>query len=161
MYRSVLGSVKKGSMAPMFSARDVRGEVFDTRAYVGKSGLVLFFYRGHWCSTCREELLGLKRGYADISAHGAGIVAVSVDGPDEARNMAADLDLPYTVISDPGHRIIDMYGVLDSENGMAFITVFLIDKAGVVQYKRPITGTGDMLSAADIVTKLESMDTLF
>jgi peroxiredoxin Q/BCP len=153
--------VKRGSKAPMFSERDVRGEVFDTRAYMGKSGLALFFYRGHWCATCREELLELKRGYADISAHGAEVVAVSVDGPDVARNMALDLELPYKVIGDPGHRIIDMYGVFDRENGLAFITIFLIDKAGVVQYKKPITGAGDALSASDIVDKLESMDTIF
>jgi peroxiredoxin len=158
MYRSV---IVRGRMAPVFSGRDVRGTAFDTKAFMGKSALVLFFYRGHWCGTCREELLELKRGYADISAHGAEVVAVSVDGPEVAENMAAELELPYKVVSDPGHRVIDMYGVLDRENGMAFITMFLIDKAGVLQYKKPITGVADRLSSADIVNKVESMDTVF
>ena len=49
------------------------------------------------------------------------------------------------MISDPDHRIIDMYDVYDGENGTAFITVFLVDKAGVVQLKRSIAGLEDVL----------------
>lgn len=161
MYRSMLGNVRQGSKAPMFSALDARGDMFDTRAYLGRSNLVLFFYRGHWCATCRGELLGLKGEYTHISTQDSEVVAISTDSIDEARNMAVDLQLPYKVISDPDHHIIDMYDVYDSENDTAFITLFLIDKAGVVRYKRSISGPEDVLPATEIVNKLKNLDSAF
>jgi thioredoxin-dependent peroxiredoxin len=161
VYRSMLGKVREGSMAPMFSALDVRGDTFDTREYLGKSILVLFFYRGHWCATCREELLDLKKEYPGIVAQYAEVAAISTDSVDEAKNMAVDLRLPYKVISDPDHRIVEMYDVYDRENDTAFITVFLVDKAGVVRYKRSIAGLEDVLPAAEIVEKLKGLDSAF
>ncbi|AFD01102.1 Peroxiredoxin [Methanocella conradii HZ254] len=156
MYRSMPGKVREGGMAPMFSALEVRGDKFDTRACLGMSSLVLFFYRGHWCATCREELLDLKSEYPRIKEY-AEVAAISTDSLDEAKDMAVDLHLPYKIISDPDHRIIDMYDVYDVENGTAFITLFLIDKAGVVRYKRLITGLEDVLPAAEVVNKLKAM----
>ncbi len=161
MYRSMLGKVREGTNAPMFSALDVRGDKFDTRSYLGRSNLVLLFYRGYWCATCREELLDLKDEYKRIADQDSEVVAIGTDSIDEAKNMAVDLALPYKVISDPDHRIIDMYDVYDSENGTAFITVFLVDKAGVVQLKRSISGLEDVLRATDIVNKLKNMSSAF
>ncbi len=161
MYRSMLGNVREGSKAPMFSALDVRGDTFDTRAYLGRSNLVLFFYRGYWCATCREELLDLKDEYRRISTQDSEVAAISTDSIDEAKNMAVDLQLPYKVISDPDHRIVDMYDVYDRENETAFITLFLIDKAGVVRYKRSIAGLEDVMPATEIVDKLKNLGSAF
>jgi thioredoxin-dependent peroxiredoxin len=159
MYRSMLGKVREGSNAPMFSALDVRGDMFDTRSYLGRSNLVLFFYRGYWCATCREEMLDLKDEYGRIAQQDSEVVAIGTDSIDEAKNMAVDLGLPFKVISDPDHRIIDMYDVYDDENGTAFITLFLIDKAGVVRYKRSIAGLEDAVPATDVVNRLRSFGT--
>jgi len=138
----------------MFSALDVRGDMFDTRSYLGRSNLVLFFYRGYWCATCREEMLDLKDEYGRIAQQDAEVVAIGTDSIDEAKNMAVDLGLPFKVISDPEHRIIDLYDVYDGENGTAFITLFLIDKAGVVRFKRSIAGLEDVVPVTDIVNRL-------
>ncbi len=161
MYRSMMGKVREGSKAPMFSALDVRGETFDTRAYLGRSNLALFFYRGYWCATCREELLDLKSEYPGISQQDSEVVAISTDSVDEAKNLAVDLKLPYKVISDPDHRIIDVYDVYDSENGTAFITLFIIDRSGVVRHKRSIAGLEDVMPAREIVNKLKGLGSIF
>ncbi|HTX43105.1 MAG TPA: peroxiredoxin family protein [Methanocella sp.] len=161
MYRSMLGKVHEGDKAPMFSALDVRGETFDTRAYLGKSNLALFFYRGYWCATCREELLDLKAEYPRITQQDAEVAAISTDSVDEAKNLAVDLQLPFKVISDPDHRIIDAYDVYDGDNGTAFITLFLIDKTGVVRLKRSIAGLEDVVPAKDVVNRLRGMGSVF
>ena len=158
MYRAMLGKVREGARAPSFSAMDIRGEKFDTGAYLGKSSLALFFYRGHWCSTCGSELKGLKQEYGLIRQQNAEVVAISTDNPDEAKNLAVDLQLPFKVISDPDHRIIDEYGVYDSENGTAFITLILVDKEGVVRYKKIVEGLEDMFSAKDVTERLKDME---
>ncbi len=159
MYRSMLGKVREGILAPMFSAMDVRGEKFDTRTCLGRSGLVIFFYRSHRCATCRGELLDLKSEYPRIKEH-AEVVAISTDSPDETRSLAVDLGLPFKVISDPGHQIIDMYDVYDRENGTAFITLFIVDSSGVVRYRRFITGLEDLLPAAEIANRLKAIKSM-
>ncbi|HEY3421635.1 MAG TPA: peroxiredoxin family protein [Methanocellaceae archaeon] len=158
MYRAMLGKVREGNKAPMFSAMDIRGEKFDTGAYLGKSNLALFFYRGHWCSTCGNELKGLKQEYDHIKQLNTEVVAISTDNPDETKNLAVDLKLPFKMISDPDHRIIDEYGVFDSENGTAFITLILIDKEGIVRHKKIVEGLEDMFSANDVTEQLTEMD---
>jgi len=161
MYRSMLGKVREGSMAPMFSALDVRGGTFDTRTYLGRSNLVLFFYRGYWCATCREELLDLKAEYPGIARQDAEVAAISTASVDEAKNLAVDMQLPYKVISDPDHRIIEMYDVYDTENDTAFITLFLVDKAGVVRHKRSIAGFEYLVPAKDVITRLKNICPVF
>jgi thioredoxin-dependent peroxiredoxin len=158
MYRAMLGKVREGTKAPMFSAMDIRGEKFDTGAYLGKSNLALFFYRGHWCSTCGNELKGLKQEYDRIKQLNTEVVAISTDNPDEAKDLAVDLQLPFKVISDPDHRIIDEYGVFDSENGTSFITLILIDKEGIVRYKKIVEGLEDMFSADDVMEQLMDLE---
>lgn len=43
----------------------------------------------------------------------------------------------YTFLSDPGHRVIDRYGLLntDSDRGIPHPTTFVIDRRGVVRWK--------------------------
>lgn len=155
------GKVREGSKAPMFTAMDIRGETFDTRTYLGRNNLVVFFYRSHTCSTCESELKDLKREYDRIAQQDAEVVAISIDSLDEAKNMAVDLQLPYKVISDPDHRIIDQYEVYDSENGMAFITLFVLDKTGTVRYKKSVEGLDTMFSAKDLVNRLKDTGSAF
>jgi thioredoxin-dependent peroxiredoxin len=158
MYRAMLGKVREGSKAPMFSAMDIRGEKFDSRAYLGRSNLVLFFYRGYWCSTCGNELKALKQEYDHIKQLNAEIVAISTDNLDESKNLAVEQQLSFKVISDPDHRIVDEFGVFDSENGTSFITLILIDKEGIVRYKKIVEGPEDMFSASDVTEQLQDME---
>lgn len=43
----------------------------------------------------------------------------------------------YTFLTDPGHRVIDRYGLLNAESdrGIPHPTTFVIDTAGVVRWK--------------------------
>jgi peroxiredoxin len=43
----------------------------------------------------------------------------------------------FTFLSDPGHRVIDRYGLLNEADrrGIPHPTVFVIDRAGVVRWK--------------------------
>jgi thioredoxin-dependent peroxiredoxin len=158
MYRAMLGKVREGTKAPMFSAMDTRGEKIDTRAHLGRSNLVLFFYRGDWCSTCGNELKVLKQEYGSIKQQNTEVLAISTDNPDEAKNLAVDLQLPFKVISDPDHRIVDEYDIYDRENDTAFITMFILDRTGTIRYKRIVEAPDDMLSAEEIVERLKDIN---
>ena len=147
------------SEAPDFKARDVLGREFSLASYRGRSNLVLFFYRNHLCQTCREELRDLAGMYGYIVQQDGEVVAISTDGIDEAKDMAIDLRLPFRVISDPNGDVIKAYGVYDDGTDTAHPTVFLIDKNGVLRFRKTIESLYDRLPADEIVNRLRDMGT--
>jgi peroxiredoxin len=158
MYR-MRGRVDVGDQAPEFKARNVQGMEINEADYRGRNNLVLFFYRNSRCQTCREEMTRLADKYDYIVQQDGEVIAISTDGIDVAKNMALDLHLPYNVISNPDGKIIKEYGVYDNDTDTAYPTIFLIDKNGVVRYRKIIQGLDDLVPADEIVNKLRGMGT--
>lgn len=159
MYQ-VRGKVDDGDMAPAFRARDVLGREFSADDFRGRASLVLFFYRDSRCQTCREELKDLAEHYGLISGQDGEVFAISTDSIDEAKDLAVDLHLPFPVFSDPDGRIIRQYGACDDSTKMASPTVFLVDRNGVVRFRKVIKGLDDRESAGDIVNRLKDFGVL-
>jgi len=151
------GTVDVGSKAPEFKARDAQGRVIDMASFRGKSSLVLFFYRNSRCRTCRGELADLADQYPSISGQGGEVIALSTDGPDEAKDLAVDLRLPFPVISDPDARIIRLYGIFDAAVDTAFPAIFLVDRQGAVQFMKKIEGLDDLIPAEEVVRRLNNI----
>ncbi len=76
------------------------------------------------------------------------MVAISVDTPAQssefAEKIAADGKgkISYQILSDPGHQVIDAYGIRDPDyNGQKFEgiprpTIYVIDKSGRVAWMK-------------------------
>ncbi len=85
---------------------------------------------------------------------------MSIDNREQLDMMAAviakaDGRAPtYTMLSDPGHRVIDRYGLLNpASKGLPHPTTYVIDKKGVVRWKftevnYKIRPTNEMVLAA-------------
>jgi thioredoxin-dependent peroxiredoxin len=76
----------------------------------------------------------LATNYEKYKAAGAEVIAISVDSPDKNKRLAEKLKLPFPVLSDNGHKIIDDYGILDPGGEISRAAVFLLDKQGVVRW---------------------------
>lgn len=71
------------------------------------------------------------------------LLAVSVDAKPDLQKMVdrisrEDGQLPdFPFLSDPGHRVIDRYGLLnrDDPRGIPHPTTYVIDRQGVVRWK--------------------------
>jgi peroxiredoxin len=75
------------------------------------------------------------------------ILAVAIDPPERLEMMVERIideggldpaDAPdFRFLSDPGHRVIDRYGVLnpDDERGIPHPTTLVIDRDGIVRWK--------------------------
>lgn len=76
------------------------------------------------------------------------LYAISVDSPAESKQFAEKIsadgkgEVSYPMLSDPGHRVIDAYGIRDPDyNGQKFEglphpAVYLIDKDGRVAWTK-------------------------
>ncbi len=78
--------------------------------------------------------------YDEIKSLGAEVLAISIDSPfthkvwqEGELSKIIPGGLPYPMLSDPGGRIGELYGVYDEENGVDIRGRFLIDPEGVVQ----------------------------
>jgi peroxiredoxin len=70
------------------------------------------------------------------------LIAVSIDDREKVQLMIDRIvktggEVPqYTFLSDPGHRVIDRYGLLNpSGKGWPHPATYVIDRAGVVRWK--------------------------
>ena len=72
--------------------------------------------------------------YQKFKSAGAAIVAISIDDPEKSAKLADSLKLPFPVLSDPGHKVIDTYGILDAGKEIATAAVFILDRQGVVRW---------------------------
>ena len=76
----------------------------------------------------------MAANYDNYKAAGAEVVAVSVDPPDKSLKMVEQLKLPFPVLSDVGHKVIDSYAILDKGGQISVAAVFVLDKQGVVRW---------------------------
>ena len=70
------------------------------------------------------------------------LIALSVDNRELLQTMADKIakdgvKADFIFLSDPGHRVIDRYGLLNPDNprGIPHPTTYVIDQKGVVQWK--------------------------
>jgi peroxiredoxin len=160
--------VSVGEQAPDFTLEDMQGSQVTLSTTRGKLPTVLVFYRGYWCPFCAHQLSELRSLLkADEQVR---LLAVSVDDHEKTKQLidkiAADGNgaVNYTILSDPGHKVIDAYGLHDPAydgtkfDGIPHPTVYVIDKNGRVAWAKVETDYKVRPSNADIRAALEALN---
>jgi len=101
-----------GDKAPDFELSNVRGGTLSINDALSEGPVVLSFYRGSWCPFCNLELNALQQQLPAIQDCGARLIAVSPEKPDASLTHAEKLNLGFDVLSDPGNRVADAYGLI-------------------------------------------------
>jgi len=128
-----------GDSAPDFRATAVGGEYGTGREVTLKdfagSPLVLYFYPKDDTPGCTAQACGLRDNWNGLKSR-AKIFGVSVD---EAKSHSAFIEkyhLPFPLLSDPKHELVNAYGVWVDKNmyGRKYKgterSTFVIDKTG-------------------------------
>lgn len=130
--------ILEGQKAPAFKSRDQNGKPVSLSDFLGKK-VVLYFYPEDDTPTCTVQACNLRDNYGLLKKNGWEVLGVSPDEEKKHKKFEAKYDLPFTLLSDPGHQIIDKYGVwgekqLYGRNYMGLHrTTFLIDEKGIVK----------------------------
>src|SRR3979409_1218272 len=103
-------SLKEGDKAPEFSGKDREGKNISLRDYRGKK-LVLYFYPEDDTPTCTVQACNLRDNYALLKKEGFTILGISPNDEKSHKKFETKFDLPFTLVADPEHTIIDKYGV--------------------------------------------------
>jgi thioredoxin-dependent peroxiredoxin len=130
--------LREGDKAPAFSGMDASGNKVSLAGYKGKR-VVLYFYPQDDTPTCTVQACNLRDNNALLRAAGFSIVGVSPDDQKSHGKFEAKFSLPFPLIADPDHTIIDKYGVWGEKQlyGRQYLglhrTTFLIDEKGVIR----------------------------
>jgi peroxiredoxin Q/BCP len=74
-----------------------------------------------------------RDAYAQVTAKGAQVVGISVDGVDTLKRFKDDNRLPYPLLSDEGGKVARQYGGTVAVLGLANRTTFVLDQDGTVK----------------------------
>jgi peroxiredoxin Q/BCP len=128
----------EGMRAPAFTGTDQDGKKVSLADYKGKR-VVLYFYPHDDTPTCTTQACNLRDNFALLRSKGFEIIGVSEDGVKSHKKFEKKYALPFPLISDEGHTILEKYGVWKEKTfmGRTFIgthrTTFLIDEKGMIR----------------------------
>ncbi|MBC13890.1 MAG: thioredoxin-dependent thiol peroxidase [Rhodothermaceae bacterium] len=146
-----------GDLAPAFEGIDQTGATVRLDDFAGKP-LALYFYPKDDTPGCTKQACNLRDHTGDLTEAGVAVVGVSADPVESHERFAAKYDLPFPLLADPEHEILEAYGAWGEKNlyGRKSMgtkrTTFLIGADGRVihVFKRPKTDR----HAEEILAKL-------
>jgi len=155
-------SLKENTKAPAFTGKDQNGKSISLSDYLGKK-IIIYFYPEDDTPTCTIEACNLRDNYGLLKKDGFVVLGVSPDEEKKHKKFEAKYNLPFTLVADPDHKIINKYDVwgqkqLFGREYMGLVrTTFLIDEKGIIKkiFSRPNSKehTKEILEAWDAIEK--------
>lgn len=130
--------VSEGEEAPDFSLQADGGREVSLGDYRGRK-VVLYFYPKDGTPGCTREAIEFRDIAKEFEKEGAVILGVSKDSIQSHEKFKRKHDLPFTLLSDPDGKVLDLYGVWKKRSlyGRTFMgterTTFLIDEKGIIR----------------------------
>ncbi|MDB5277827.1 MAG: thioredoxin-dependent thiol peroxidase [Ferruginibacter sp.] len=128
----------EGKKAPAFTGTDQNGNKVSLASLKGQK-VVLYFYPQDDTPTCTEQACNLRDNFGALKNAGFTVIGISPDEAAKHKKFETKYQLPFTLIADPEHAIIDRYGVwgdkqLFGRKYQGLIrTTFLIDENGIIK----------------------------
>lgn len=130
-------TLKEGDKAPAFTGKDADGKKIALKDFKGKK-LVLYFYPQDLTPTCTVQACNLRDNFGLLKKKGIEVVGVSPDDAAKHKRFEERNQLPFPLIADTDHVILEKYGVWDQKQlfGHKYMgvlrTTFVIDEKGTI-----------------------------
>ena len=143
-----MSKLQIGDKAPEINAVDQNGNNITLEQYHGTKG-VLYFSPKDMTPGCTSQSCNLSDNYKLLLEKGYDVLGVSCDSVKRHQKFIAKHDLPFNLISDEDHKVVNDYGVwqLKKFMGREYMgivrTTFIIDENGLI---------------SDIITKVNTKE---
>lgn len=101
--------ISENSPAPDFTLADDSGKGVSLSSFKGKT-VVLYFYPKDDTPGCTKEACGFRDAFDAFLAKGAVVIGVSPDAQASHGKFKAKYGLPFMLLSDPDHAVLEAYG---------------------------------------------------
>jgi len=127
-----------GQEAPKFELLDNEGNLHKLSDYRGQT-IVVYFYPKDDTPGCTKEACSFRDTYADYKQAGVEIIGISPDSEKSHSRFIQKYELPFTLLSDPDHKVCEAFGVWGLKKYMGreyegvFRTTFIIGPDGIIK----------------------------
>ncbi|MGC8764453.1 MAG: thioredoxin-dependent thiol peroxidase [Brevinematia bacterium] len=128
---------KEGDFAIDFTLKSDEGKEISLSSFKGKK-VVLYFYPKDDTPGCTKEACSFRDVFDEILSKGAVVIGISTDSVESHQKFKKKYNLPFYLLSDPDHKVIEMYGQWVKKNmyGKEYYgtqrATFIIDGSGKI-----------------------------
>ena len=126
-----------GSVAPSFTLPDKDGNMVSLSDFAGKK-VVLYFYPKDSTPGCTRQAQAFRDAFSKFVEAGAVVIGISKDSVKSHLNFATKQELPFILLSDTEHTVLEAYEVWQEKKlygkvSMGVVrSVYVIDEEGKV-----------------------------
>ena len=141
-------TLQVGDIAPDFEVKNQHGEPVKLSDFRGKK-VVLYFYPKDDTPGCTAQACNLRDNYELLLKQGYVVLGVSVDNEKKHQKFIQKYELPFPLLADTEHEIVEKYGVWQEKSmyGRKYMGTmrytFVIDEKGKIE---------------EIITKVDTKD---
>ena len=131
-----------GRIAPDFILPDQHGNRVRLSDFLGQK-VVLYFYPRDNTPGCTRQACAFGVAYGQLQAKGVVVIGVSKDTITSHEKFAAKHALPFLILSDPEHRVIEAYDVWKEKKLYGKVNMgtvratYIMDENGVIEAAMP------------------------
>jgi len=129
--------LKEGDKAPDFTAKDQNGTTVSLKDLKGQR-VALYFYPKDDTPGCTKEACSFRDADDIYRSKGIKVFGVSVDDETSHQKFISKFQLPFDLLADTDHKIVEAYGVWGEKSmyGRKYMgtmrKTFLIDEQGKI-----------------------------
>ena len=126
-----------GTQAPAFTFPDKDGNNVSLSDFLGKK-VVLYFYPKDSTPGCTRQAQAFRDAFAQFVEAGAVVIGISKDSVKSHLNFATKQELPFVLLSDTEHTVLEAYEVWQEKKMYGKVSmgvvrsVYVIDEEGKV-----------------------------
>ncbi len=144
-----------GTKAPEFTLNDKYGNPVSLSDFAGKK-VVLYFYPKDNTPGCTRQACAFALHHKDFTEQNVAVIGISKDSVASHLKFAEKYDLPFVLLSDPDHAVIEAYGAWQEKKNYGKVSMgvvrstYLISEQGIIEKVmpkvKPDTNAGEILT---------------
>ena len=147
-----------GTKAPDFTLLDKEGKTVSLSDFLGKK-VVVYFYPKDSTPGCTRQACAFAGAFEEYKTLDAIIIGISKDSVSSHAKFAEKYNLPFVLLSDPEHSVIESFGAWQEKKNYGKVywgtarSTFVIDENGVIEKVMPKANPDT--NAAEIIAYLK------
>ena len=131
-----------GTKAPDFTLQDQHGSLVSLSDFQGKK-VVLYFYPKDNTPGCTRQAVAFASNYESFKSADVVVIGISKDSVASHLKFAEKYDLPFVLLSDPDHAVIEAYGAWQEKKNYGKVSMgvvrstYLMNEEGIIEKVMP------------------------